>query len=159
MIQCEQCGAVLAPDCTACPVCGHPHTPAPPPPDKSLSTAQCLGILLVGLIPVAGLIALCVWAFRRRTPRGRAHLARAVLILHLLLAVSGAAAAVKGAILYQSWADSYYPGFEYYDPGFPYGDDWIPPEEWDESGGWDDYGDYMIPYDGPSAVSPLQTHL
>lgn len=155
MDQCINCGAMLPEDCDACPVCGFPHIVELPPADESLSTAQCLGILLIGLIPVAGVIVLCVWAFRRRTPGGRAHLARAVLVLHLLLATLVAGAAVKGAILLKSWASYAYPGFEYYDPALPYWEEPLPPEFWEDDG-WDDYGE---PYENPSAVHPLEQTL
>ena len=72
--------------------------PPPPPPvyqnpnlfyavrqqDEPLSVGQYLGMILLSLIPVAGLIVLIVWAASHSTNANRRHFAGAVLILKAL---------------------------------------------------------------------------
>lgn len=108
--------AVAAPpDPDRPPQAGPQYPAAGEKEDGSLSTAACLSTLLLFLIPVAGLVVMLCYVYGRGIPEGRRNLARAcllltVLLLLLLVLVQLAVLAVGGiarqAMLY-SWYGVY----------------------------------------------------
>ena len=102
---CSHCGARVMPGMTRCPACGYlllapdasPAPDAPAAEDRpplyahpagalpGLTSAEYLGTLLLFLIPVAGLVVMLCFAFGRGIHPAKRNLARACLMLTLIL--------------------------------------------------------------------------
>ena len=106
---CKKCKSALPDDALYCEKCGTPvkRRPAKKPAANNaeepfvpealcpLTTAQCVGILLVFCIPVLNLILMLVWAYAPQGNENRRSLARAGLIICgvlMVLAIMGLSA-------------------------------------------------------------------
>lgn len=56
--------------------------PALPQPPEALTVSQCFTTLIIGLIPLVGLLACLLWSWGGSSSVGRQNLAKALLWLH-----------------------------------------------------------------------------
>lgn len=103
-----------------------------------LSMLGCLRVLLVGLIPLAGPIILCVWSFGPKN--AKRALARAVLIVRIGLSLLAATIIVQGAVYLTRWSWTF-------QDALPDPDMWESQEEPDLP---DDWEYYFQPWGDPS---------
>lgn len=139
----------------------HEESKQTAPADQPLSTSRCLILLLVGLIPLAGPVILCVWSFSSRQSPAKRALARALLIVRIGLCLLFTTLVVQGTIHLSRWLAAY----DYW--SLPYSDDWDVydyeqpdlPENWEYY--FQPWGDLPENWDGkpliPCDPSPLNT--
>lgn len=104
-MQCHNCGARISQSDTFCHVCGAPLTAAmhpawpqagyatPSPQQRlgadALTFGQALVTLLVATIPVIGFIMMVVWSFASGISSSQRNLARALLVLWVVMSLFG----------------------------------------------------------------------
>lgn len=133
----------------------------PQPPERGLSMMECLVVLLVGLIPLAGPVVLCVWSFRSKESPAKRALARAFLIIRIVLCLLLTSVVVQAALHLARWFST----LDYFPPDFyieePYGQPDLP-DDWEYY--LEPWGDLPEDWDGtpfvPCDPDPLSTqHL
>lgn len=85
-----------------------PYPNEPLRDDRPLTIGNYLVLMIVGAIPVVGLIMMLVWAFSGNSNTNRKNYARANLILMLIIAVIGLIFGTSIMGLLQSMGSGYY---------------------------------------------------
>ena len=80
-LYCEKCGTHVKRKTAKKPAAKKAEEPLAPEALLPLTTAECVGILLVFCVPVLNLILMLVWAYAPQGNESRRSLARAGLIL------------------------------------------------------------------------------
>ncbi|MEG0166329.1 MAG: hypothetical protein RR709_00530 [Ruthenibacterium sp.] len=75
------------PPLTAPPLENPPHYARITQTSEQLCFSDYFGMLMIALIPIVGLVMLCIWSFGEKSSASRRNLARAILLVQIVMAL------------------------------------------------------------------------